>query len=134
MAVVQLRNDTEGHACYQRKLAAGKPRCRNEKTGIGWVIAGKLLARKRPKLIPVYDSIVRCQFGAPQHVWMKLHGRLAENGGSLRTVLAEARATVGVDDKVSVLRAPDVILWRRHVKDHWRDKPAACPKRGTVEL
>jgi hypothetical protein len=65
---------------------------------------------------------------------MKLHGRLAENGGSFRTVLAEARATVGVDDKVSVLRARDVILWRRNVKDDWRDKPAACPKRGTVEL
>lgn len=44
---------------------------RNKKTGIGWVIAGKLLARKRPKLIPVYDSIVSCQFGAPKHVWLK---------------------------------------------------------------
>jgi hypothetical protein len=54
---------------------------RNEKTSIGWVIAGKLLARKRPKLIPVYDSVVRCQFGAPQHVWTTLHGRLAENEG-----------------------------------------------------
>ncbi|GAA2624093.1 hypothetical protein GCM10010399_64320 [Dactylosporangium fulvum] len=107
---------------------------RNEKTGVGWVIAGKLLARKRPKLIPVYDSIVSCQFRASQHVWMKLHRRLAENEGSLRAVLAAARATVGADDKVSVLRALDVILWRRHVKDHWRDKPAACPKRGTVEL
>jgi transposase len=24
MAIVQLRNDTEGRACYRRKLAAGK--------------------------------------------------------------------------------------------------------------
>jgi hypothetical protein len=106
---------------------------RNEKTGIGWVIAGKLLARKRPKLIPVYDSIVSCQFGAPKHVWMKLHDRLAENDGALRTALATVRTTAGVEDKVSVLRALDVVLWRRHVKDHRRDK-AACPKRGTVEL
>ena len=107
---------------------------RNQKAGIGWVIAGKLLARKRPKLIPVYDSIVRCQFGAPKHVWSKLHGRFAENNGGLRTALVAARMTVGVEDRVSILRALDVVLWRRHVKDHWRDKPEACPQRGTVQL
>jgi hypothetical protein len=107
---------------------------RNEKTGIGWVIAGKLLARKRPKLIPVYDSIVRCQFGAPKHVWLKLHHALADDDGELRAALAEVRATVGVDDKVSILRTLDVVLWRRHVKGHYRDKPAACPQRGSVEF
>jgi hypothetical protein len=42
---------------------------RDEKTGVGWVIAGKLLARKRPKLFPVHDSIVRCRGGEPDHVW-----------------------------------------------------------------
>lgn len=26
--------------------------------GVGWVTAGKLLARKRPRLIPVYDQLV----------------------------------------------------------------------------
>lgn len=25
MAIVQLRNDTDGRACYRRELAAGKP-------------------------------------------------------------------------------------------------------------
>jgi hypothetical protein len=107
---------------------------RNEKTGVGWVIAGKLLARKRPKLIPVYDSIVSCQFGAPKQVWLKLHHALAKDDGELRAALAEVRATVGVDDKVSILRTLDVVLWRRHVKGHHRDKPAACPQRGAVEL
>lgn len=107
---------------------------RNEKTGIGWVIAGKILARKRPKLLPVYDTVVRCQFGAPQQVWAKLHGRLAENDGALRTVLTAARTTAGVDDRVSVLRALDVILWRRHVAEHRQYKPTACPGRGSVEL
>jgi hypothetical protein len=63
-----------GHADQAWRLSNN----RNEKTGIGWVIAVKLMARKRPKLIPVYDSIVSCQFGAPQHVWMRLHGRLAD--------------------------------------------------------
>lgn len=106
----------------------------NEKTGIGWVIAGKLLARKRPKLIPVYDSIVSCQFGAPKHVWLKLHDQLAKNDGELRAALAEVRATLGVDDKVSILRVLDIVLWRRHVKEHWRDKPSTCPQRSCVAL
>ncbi|MFC7531672.1 DUF6308 family protein [Actinoplanes sp. GCM10030250] len=107
---------------------------RNEKTGIGWVIAGKLLARKRPKLIPVYDSIVSCQFGAPKNVWMKLHHQLAQNDGSLRAALATARAAVGLDHEVSVLRSLDVVLWRRHVAEHWRAKPMSCPQRGSVAL
>ncbi|WP_444951045.1 DUF6308 family protein [Micromonospora ureilytica] len=107
---------------------------RNKKTGIGWVIAGKLLARKRPKLIPVYDSIVSCQFAAPTHVWLRLHDRLTENGGDLRAALAEVRRTSGVGDRVSILRVLDIVLWRRHVKEHWRDKPTTCPQRGSVEL
>lgn len=106
---------------------------RNEKTGIGWVIAGKLLARKRPTLVPVYDSIVRCQIGAPDHVWLKLHDQLAANDGELRAALADVRTTVGVDDEVSILRVLDVVLWRRHVKEHRRE-PAACPRFRCVQL
>jgi hypothetical protein len=30
---------------------------------VGWVIAGKILARKRPRLLPVYDRVVRCAAG-----------------------------------------------------------------------
>jgi len=35
-------------------------------------MAGKLLARKRPSLIPVYDEIVRCAFGWPENIWTAL--------------------------------------------------------------
>jgi hypothetical protein len=107
---------------------------RSEQTGIGWVIAGKLLARKRPMLIPVYDSIVSCQFGAPKQVWLKLHDQLFENGGQLRAALAEVRATVGVDEKVSILRVLDIVLWRRHVQEHRREQPTTCPQRRCVAL
>lgn len=34
--------------------------------GVDWVIAGKLLARKRPRLLPVYDKVVRCALGRPR--------------------------------------------------------------------
>ncbi|MDG4767555.1 DUF6308 family protein [Solwaraspora sp. WMMD406] len=107
---------------------------RNKRTGVGWVIAGKLLARKRPRLIPVYDSIVRCQLGAPKRVWLTLHDQLAANDGELRAALAEVRAIVGVDDKVSVLRVLDIVLWRRHEKAHRRTDPAACPRLRCVRL
>lgn len=40
-----------------------------EPHGMGWVIAGKVLARKRPHLIPVYDNVVRCALGRPAGPW-----------------------------------------------------------------
>jgi hypothetical protein len=40
--------------------------------GVGWVIAGKLLARKRPHLIPVWDHVVRCAMGYPENAWLWL--------------------------------------------------------------
>ncbi|MEV4715348.1 hypothetical protein [Micromonospora sp. NPDC049374] len=36
---------------------------------------------------------------------------------------------MGVDDKVSILRVLDVVLWRRHVKEHQRAKPTTFPQR-----
>jgi hypothetical protein len=33
-------------------------------TAAGWVTAGKLLARRRPHLVPVYDGVVKCGRGA----------------------------------------------------------------------
>lgn len=44
--------------------------------GIGWVTAGKLLARKRPRLLPVYDQVVRCVLGRPRAFWLALHAAL----------------------------------------------------------
>ncbi|MEV0154245.1 DUF6308 family protein [Micromonospora sp. NPDC050686] len=44
--------------------------------GIGRFTAGKLFARKRSRLVPVYDSVVVCTFGTGSSVWEWLHGRL----------------------------------------------------------
>lgn len=46
-------------------------RRRGEKgiAGIGWVTASKLLARKRPRLVPVYDRVVWGAIGKPTSVW-----------------------------------------------------------------
>jgi hypothetical protein len=65
---------------------------------IGWVTAGKLLARKRPKLVPVYDGVVKCALGNPpkNHVWTWFQSLFAERDRALPT---------GMDPKVRAVPA-----------------------------
>jgi hypothetical protein len=77
--------------------------------GVGWVIAGKLLARKRPRLIPVYDRVVRAAVGNPDHWWLKL--RLALQDETLRGRLDELRTDSKVGANISLLRILDVAIW-----------------------
>jgi hypothetical protein len=86
--------------------------------GMGWVIAGKVLARKRPHLIPVYDNVLRCALGSPAGMWTWLHDALTADGGELATVLRGVREAGGAPEGVSLLRVLDVILWMRHHSEH----------------
>ena len=86
--------------------------------GVGWVTAGKLLARKRPRLIPVYDHVVRCVYGRPRHFWLWLHGLLADEDIGLRASLQDLRMRAGVPEDISDLRILDVAVWMRHRADH----------------
>lgn len=88
--------------------------------GMGWVTAGKVIARKRPHLVPVYDNVVRCVLGEPIGVWDWLRGMLTADHGVLVAQLEEVRAAGGVPEQVSVLRVLDVILWMRHHTEHRR--------------
>lgn len=86
--------------------------------GMGWVIAGKVLARKRPHLVPVYDNVVRCALGAPNGMWTWLHEALTADDSSLTTQLRGVRDAAGAPEQVSLLRVLDVILWMRHHDGH----------------
>jgi hypothetical protein len=79
--------------------------------GVGWVTAGKLLARKRPRLIPVYDSVVRAAVGAPKRFWTWLHEQLqdAQLVEQIRAVRADADV-----EHLSLLRTLDVAIWMRN--------------------
>ncbi|MFE7935445.1 DUF6308 family protein [Streptomyces sp. NPDC057456] len=90
---------------------------------VGWVIAGKLLARKRPRLLPVYDRVVRCAVGRPPSFWLALHTALREDGAALHRQLLELRQVAGVPETVSVLRVCDVAVWMGH-----RAEGHACPR------
>ncbi|HEY9475898.1 MAG TPA: DUF6308 family protein [Mycobacteriales bacterium] len=89
-----------------------------DQDGVGWVIASKLLARKRPRLVPVYDGVVRCVLGSPESFWEYLHNALRADRGRLRTHLEELRDQAGVPEGTSPLRVLDVVLWMRHRSSH----------------
>lgn len=86
--------------------------------GVGWVTAGKLLARKRPSLIPVYDDVVRCAFSRPQNIWKALREALRQDDGILRATLEDLIKRAGIPVRVTPLRALDVVLWMRHRSRH----------------
>lgn len=96
-----------------------------EPHGMGWVITNKLLARKRPALIPVYDGVVKCAFGNPSGFWSLLLGMFAD--GRLEESLSRVRAIAGVPDTVTPLRVLDVIVWMRHRPGHLR---TGCTRPG----
>jgi hypothetical protein len=90
--------------------------------GIGWVTAGKLLARKRPSLIPVYDEIVRCAFGRPEKFWVALRDGLLRDDGKLADELTNLRYRAEIPQdtrqKVTLLRVLDVVVWMHHRNSH----------------
>lgn len=79
--------------------------------GVDWVTAGKLGARKRPRLIPVLDSVTLPMLGAPAgDLWTALREALT---GPNRRERIDALRPTGVSPNVSVIRLLDVTLWMR---------------------
>lgn len=88
--------------------------------GVNWVIAGKLLARKRPHLIPVYDNVTRCVLDRPDgHVWERFRAELQHDDLAAR--LAALRTAADLPSSISSLRVLDVLLWRSHHEQHRRE-------------
>lgn len=76
--------------------------------GVDWVIAGKLLAAKRPRLIPVLDNKVRDLIQPPtSRFWISMWDELSDE--SRRATVAQVCADAPAD--VSLLRRIDVALW-----------------------
>jgi hypothetical protein len=102
-----------------------------DRPDVGYVTAGKLMARKRPHLLPVYDQVIACLYGEPDHVWLGLHDLLAGDG-ALRKELASARERAGLAASIGLIRVLDVILWMRHHDGHGGGR--SCPGFGTLPL
>ena len=76
--------------------------------GVGWVTAGKLMAAKRPRLIPILDNKVKSLLAPPRRrFWMTMHEQLSDE--ARRRTITEVCATA--PDDASLLRRIDVALW-----------------------
>ena len=93
---------------------------------VGWVTAGKILARKRPRLIPVWDRVLRCALDRPATAWAALHFALAADGRRLHEELLGLRERLAVGH-VSALRVLDVAVWTAHRPVH---RPRGCDGLG----
>ncbi len=82
-----------------------------ELRGVDWVIAGKLLARKRPGLIPVYDRVVKTVTGGDRNYWVPFCKELRADGKALHHRLLRLHEAADVPAAVPVLRVFDVIAW-----------------------
>lgn len=79
--------------------------------GVGWVTAGKLLARKRPQLLPVYDSVVKVTLQPDSDRWWEpLRASLRNHPAVVENLMALHEAA-GLPAQVSLLRTLDVVVW-----------------------
>lgn len=81
--------------------------------GMGPTRTSKLLARKRPRLVPIYDSVIARQFGLPDSrgFWNRLRESLRAEGGALHAHALELREKAGLAPEISALRVIDIVVW-----------------------
>lgn len=79
--------------------------------GIGRTIASKLIARKRPRLCPIWDSVVSKALGTTGAHVEPIRAALRSDDAQLHGRLISAREAVGLPDEVSALRVLDVVAW-----------------------
>lgn len=85
--------------------------------------ASKLLARKRPRLIPITDSIIVSAVGTPGQTWATLYHCFQDN--LFRQSVESLRP--GNTERISLLRIFDVAIWMLFS----RSKAAAKARRET---
>jgi hypothetical protein len=88
-------------AAYSRLTSLG---------GVGSTKATKLLARKRPALVPILDTVVRSVVMAPQgQYWATFQAFMGEKRHRAR--LEQVKRRAGIPDEITLLRVLDVAIW-----------------------
>lgn len=77
--------------------------------GIGYVTASKIMACKRPHLVPIRDTVVEHLLGAGPAWWVPWRQVVTDK--ELRELVEEI-TPANVPAGISILRRLDVILWR----------------------
>lgn len=79
---------------------------------IGETAATKLLARKRPHLVPILDSVVTEELRIVRgNYWIPLHAWLTGNDRANHEALVALRERTGLGPEISALRVFDVLAW-----------------------
>lgn len=78
---------------------------------VGGTKTAKLLARKRPALIPIYDSVLEEQLGPWNEHWDRYCGAFESADLDLAVRLAALRARAGVDH-ITLLGVLNALTWR----------------------
>lgn len=99
----EIGDDWPVRAAYQQLL---------DIPGIGPTAATKLLARKRPHLVPIVDSVVDAELSlVRQRLWVPLHAWLTADGKANHRHLLALRDRAGLGAEISALRVFDVLVW-----------------------
>jgi hypothetical protein len=114
--LAQVRHDVDLWAASDYDLAAATAlwrilRAGGALKGVGPTTTGKLLARKRPRLVPIVDSVVRNALALGDDSWAELRAALQQRGLPDRI---EALRPAGVTHPVSTLRLLDAAVWMHH--------------------
>ncbi len=78
---------------------------------VGATRASKLMARKRPELIPIYDRIIGERIAGPAEYWYVFHAFLTHE--QHRRTVEDLRSTAGLEG-VALLRVLDTAIWMRY--------------------
>lgn len=78
---------------------------------IGPTRASKLLARKRPRLRPIYDTVVAAVTGTSEQQWEPVRKALCSDGGALQHRLVLLHQAADLPEAVPYLRVLDVVAW-----------------------
>lgn len=82
--------------------------------GVGTTITSKLLARKRPLLFPIHDSVVGRIVHHEDTVgfWNAMRETVLANDGELYKRAETIRNDAGLGEEITPLRVIDVVLWK----------------------
>jgi len=105
-------------ASYDADVSADSPASKlwtvlRHEVGLGPTTTSKLMARKRPQLIPIYDSVVGWVLGLKDSRghWAGMREAVRADGGALHHRAVGLQDVPGVGPEVSPLRVLDVVLW-----------------------
>lgn len=98
------------------ELTPESPVCRLEAAlwtvpSIGRTVASKLIARKRPRLFPIYDRVIGEVLDTKQAHLEPVRTALRADDGALQRRLVSLRERAGLDEAVPALRILTVLAW-----------------------